>query len=528
MYTPFTKDPGMKRILLPIGLLIAGTAAMAQSPEDALRLGTSNSFGTARQLAIGGAMTSLGGEISATYINPAGLGMYRTSEFVLSPGFGLYNGKSDYRGSAAKADKLNKFSLGTSGFVFGMGGNQYSKWKSKAISLTVNRTADFNSTTYYKGQNDFSSFSEQYVLDFAQSGLSLNNDSWRNSNLIGLPTKMAVYEYLIDTLNVSGGGITIIGQGEKAALLDQEKRITTKGGATEFALGYGANMDDKVYWGISVGIPIMNYSRTSYYRESDASGDNDNDFKYASYEETLTQKGVGLNAKLGMIIRPADRWRFGFALHTPTVYGIDENITAAKMVTDLENYPTKYNLPAGPDSVSLNSFPVSTIKYDAFTPWRFMLSGTFILNEVEDVNKQKGFITADVEYTTVQASRFRSADQLGNNDTYYKDLNAATKAIYKNVFNFRAGGELKFKTIMARLGFAYFGNPYEDNSLKGGRMNLSGGLGYRDQGIFIDLTYVHSMGKDVNFPYRLSDKNNTFANLKNNTGNVMLTFGVKF
>ncbi len=528
MYTPFTKDPGMKRILLPIGLLIAGTTVLAQSPEDALRLGTSHSFGTARQLSIGGAMTSLGGEISATYINPAGLGMYKTSEFVLSPGFSFYGGKSDYRGSAGKADNQQKFNLGTSGFVFGMGGNPYSKWKSKAISLTVNRTADFNSTTYYKGQNDYSSFSEQYVLDFAQSGLSLNNDSWRNSGLIGLPTKMAVYEYLIDTLNIIGGGTTIIGQGEKSSLLDQERRITTKGGATEFSLGYGANMDDKVYWGISVGIPIMNYSRTSYFRESDASGDNDNDFKYASYEETMTQKGVGLNAKLGMIIRPADRWRFGFALHTPTVYGVDENITAAKMVTDLENYPTKYNLPAGADSVSLNSFPVNTIKYDAFTPWRFMVSGTFILNEVQDVNKQKGFITADVEYTTVQASRFRSADQLGNNDTYYKDLNAATKAIYKNVFNFRAGGELKFKTIMARLGFAYFGNPYEDNSLKGGRMNLSGGLGYRDQGIFIDLTYVHSMGKDVNFPYRLSDKNNTFANLKNNTGNVMLTFGVKF
>lgn len=518
----------MKRIILPIGLMIMGTAAMAQIPEDALRMGSANYFGTARHLAIGGAMTSLGGEISATYINPAGLGMYKTSEFVLSPGFSLYNGKGEYRGTSSKADKENKFNFGTSGFVFGMGGNQYTKWKSRAISLTVNRTADFNSTTYYKGQNDYSSFSEQYALDFAQSGLSLDNDSWRNSGLIGLPTKMAVYEYLIDTLHINGGGITLIGQGEKASLLDQERRVTTKGGATEFAIGYGANMDDKVYWGISVGIPILNYSRTSYYKESDATGDNDNDFKYASYEETMTQKGVGVNAKLGMIIRPADRWRFGFALHTPTVYGIDENITAAKMVTDLENYPTKYNLPAGADSVSLNTFPANTIKYDATTPWKFIVSGTFILNEVQDVTKQKGFLTADVEYTTIQASRFRSAEDLGNNDTYYKDLNAATKAIYKNVFNFRVGGELKFKTIMTRLGFAYFGNPYEDNSLKGGRMNLSGGLGYRDQGIFIDLTYVHSMGKDVNFPYRLTDKENTFANLKNNTGNVMLTFGVKF
>jgi hypothetical protein len=34
--------------------------------------------------------------------------------------------------------------------------------------------------------------------------------------------------------------------------------------------------------------------------------------------------------------------------------------------------------------------------------------------------------------------------------------------------------------------------------------------------------------KDVNFPYRLADKANTFATLKNNRTNVMLTLGFKF
>ena len=59
-------------------------------------------------------------------------------------------------------------------------------------------------------------------------------------------------------------------------------------------------------------------------------------------------------------------------------------------------------------------------------------------------------------------------------------------------------------------------------------MNLSGGLGYRNKGMFVDLTYVHSLNKDVNFPYRLGDKANTFANIKDANGNVLLTVGFKF
>jgi hypothetical protein len=55
---------------------------------------------------------------------------------------------------------------------------------------------------------------------------------------------------------------------------------------------------------------------------------------------------------------------------------------------------------------------------------------------------------------------------------------------------------------MVRLGDAYYGNPYQDiNGAKGSRFQLSGGLGYRNKGMFVDLTYVHTLTKDVNYPY---------------------------
>ena len=48
------------------------------------------------------------------------------------------------------------------------------------------------------------------------------------------------------------------------------------------------------------------------------------------------------------------------------------------------------------------------------------------------------------------------------------------------------------------------------------------------KGFFVDLTYVYAISKDVNFPYRLEDRANTYATLKQQRGNIVATVGVKF
>jgi len=87
---------------------------------------------------------------------------------------------------------------------------------------------------------------------------------------------------------------------------------------------------------------------------------------------------------------------------------------------------------------------------------------------------------------------------------------------------------LKFTTVMVRLGGAYYSNPYKDvTRAKGSKFQLSGGLGYRNKGMFVDLTYVHTITKDVNFPYRLQYSPYYGANIKGSAGNVLLTVGFK-
>jgi len=158
-----------------------------------------------------------------------------------------------------------------------------------------------------------------------------------------------------------------------------------------------------------------------------------------------------------------------------------------------------------------------------------VLSASYVFREVSNVKRQRAFLTADIEYVHHKGSRFGSDNEepTEQEKAYYKSLNKVVSAYYKGSFNFRVGGELKFNTIMGRLGFAYYGNPYKDAAYKANRVLLSGGLGYRDKGFFVDLTYVYAISKDVNFPYRLEDRANTYATTKQIRGNVVASIGFK-
>ncbi|MEP7257759.1 MAG: hypothetical protein ABI687_05215, partial [Flavitalea sp.] len=406
-----------------------------------------------------------------------------------------------------------------------------SRWSNKAFSIAINKTANFNGRSHYKGENDFSSFSEAFAEEFSRSGLPI--DAVLYASPLSLGTKLAAYSYLIDTVSVNGR-VEVVGLPQRNAILSgvdaqlsQEKDILTKGGITELAFGYAANMDDKIYIGGSIGVPIVNYERTSTITETDMSGDNNNNFQSATYREEYSSKGVGMNAKLGIIFKPVNNLRIGLAVHSPTLYGLKEK-TTGRIEANLEQYLKD----PGPSIANADSIytqfgaQIPEYRYDLVAPWKFLVSGSYVINEIADVTKQKGFITADIEYVTHGSSRFSSPDPDEKN--YYQGVNDAVKLAYKGALNFRVGGELKFNTLMTRLGFAYYGKPYDDKALKAHKMNVSGGLGYRNKGIFIDLTYVHSINKDVDFPYRLADKDNVYANTKNNNGNVLMTVGFKF
>jgi long-subunit fatty acid transport protein len=515
-----------KHLPLPLAglLLISALQINAQEPADALRFSWNVPGGTARQQAIGSAMGSLGGDISAIYTNPAGLGFYKTSDFVFTPRFSFNSTKSSFLDRTEK-DNKNNFSIGTTGIVLGAANRRGNNIKSSAFSFAVNRSADFNSQILYRGQNKTSSYSQKFLEE-------IQNNNLKDANAVSgdypFGTSLAFNTYWVDTIGGSTNGnfefqsraMPLLAEG-----LLQQNTITNSGGITEFALGGAANFNEKIYVGATLGIPILRYERESTFTEADPTDDASNKFNFASINENLRTKGVGLNLKAGIIFKPVEFFRVGLALHSPTFYSLSDNYTAS-VTTDTEGYQGEQSQ----TSDFLTGAPAQ-FKYMLMTPYRAILSASYVLHEVEDVRNQKGFLTADIEYINYKASSF-SADQEFDNsqDTkdYLKSLNTTIDRTYKSAFNFRVGGELKFTTLMVRAGFAYYGNPYKNLiGEKGNRLLLSGGLGYRNKGMFIDLTYVHNMTKDVNIPYRLQYTQNVLARMKQTTGNAVLTIGFK-
>ena len=190
----------MKKILLIVfGSLTTGIL-FAQEPADALRYSWYTPGGTARIQAVGGAMGSLGGDVTATFVNPAGLAFYKTGDVMISPNYRFGRTNATYFNRKEKADN-SRFTWGTTGFVIGGGsGNSKSNIRSSALSIAYNRTADFNSDVLYRGQNNQSSYSQKYLEE-----ISRNNVKDGNQLASGYPfgSSLAFNTYWIDT--VAGG-----------------------------------------------------------------------------------------------------------------------------------------------------------------------------------------------------------------------------------------------------------------------------------------------------------------------------------
>lgn len=495
----------------------------AQLPEDALRASNTFSAGTAREQAIGGAMGSIGGDLSANFVNPAGLGFYKTGDLILSPGYSFGHTNTSYLSSYSKNPSVSNFLLGTTGAVYGRG----DETSTLAVSLAVNQSANFNGHISYQGNNNYSSAAESYGEEYIASGLSLN-DALHDPG-ISYATRMAIYTHLIDTSSGPQGPVIVQPRNvlDAGGSLGQNTNINTSGGVTEYAIGVAGSTKEKWYIGVSVGIPVISFQQTTQYTETDLSGNKNNNFDSYTYTEYYSSKGVGVNGRIGLIFRPNLNLRIGWTITTPTFYNITDKLTAT-METNTEGYAGKRMVSS--DTLDQIALSGNSFQYDLQTAWKMLISGSYIFpGQVR--SGSMGFITADIEYIANKDASFSfPLDANGNqpDNTYFEPLNNTVKSYYNNTFNFRLGGEYKIDELAFRIGGSYSTDPYSSSQLSASRMTVGGGVGFRKKGIIIDLTYVESISNDVNFPYRLADKDNVYSTVKQYNGNIILSFGIKF
>lgn len=494
-------------------LIIAGMAspfaATAQNEVDALRYGQLSSGATARSLGLGGTGGSVGGDFSSLGINPAGIGVYRSSELMITPTFRFNKMTGTYLGSDASDDNT-KVGLNNFGVVFSTAarGDQYKKsdWKAFSFGIGYNRLADFNAKGTYSGLNGQSSITEGFRALAINGG---TEDKGQNPPYGFLAFNTYV---LADNLN-SIPYENIIKNGGQ---LLQSKTWESSGGVNEFTLSLGGNYREKLLLGATVGITSYKYDRSTTYSEDDATGNPDNDFKYLDVNEIVSTTGIGVNVKLGAIYIINDIVRVGAAVHTPT-WSSFSDAADYNMSSNTENYKTS----GGPESFAQ---PQNTYQFDYSlrTPWRGVLSVATFMGKY-------GFITADYEYVAYNSMRYNFREN--NFADYERDVNAAIKDTYKGGHIFRIGAEGRMNNFSGRLGFAYNTNPYRNTEyFNAERMDLSAGVGARFGGFFMDLAYVHMIRKDSEYGYPVvaSGIPVGIANLKYGNNLVALTLGFKF
>jgi hypothetical protein len=136
----------MKRAIILAGIiLLLQTALTAQTASDALRYSRVYFGGSARFLGAGGAFGAVGADFSTLATNPAGIGLYKSTEFTFSPSL-LFSGvKSTYENTTLTGTDAN-FGVQNAGFV-------YPVWK--PVNQTGRGLRGFNVGFGVNRQNDF-------------------------------------------------------------------------------------------------------------------------------------------------------------------------------------------------------------------------------------------------------------------------------------------------------------------------------------------------------------------------------------
>ena len=473
---------------------LAVPQVLPTSVQDALRLTDLNPLGSARFMGTGGSMTPIGVDYTTLHTNPAGIGWNRTSFASASVGYSNLSNDARLRGNAAnRSASASEGSLivPNLGFVYAGEGRSV-RWPTINYGISLVRLADFNETIQYAGS------SQRSIIDGIVEDLNAFDrgeiffeDLDPNRELLILDIDPSIGTDILDPADDNRairydefGYFSEFDLAENAGQeIDRSGTVVRSGGINEVALGVGGNYDNSILWGISIGIPFMNYSEQRVYDEVDRN-DNITVFDEAAFDENTELDGTGFNFKFGAIYLPTPQSRISLSIHSPTYWTLDEAY----------NTELTYNYTLGDDALggtAQSDLNIATINFSS--PWRFNLGGGYLINT-------NGFISADVEYVNYKGGRF-GVDDFAEFDAA---ADADIDATLGGAINAKIGGELNLKPFQVRAGVGYRTLPvatarYGEDE---GFLTYSGGAGYSIGKFFVDAAVRFESASGYFAPYR--------------------------
>lgn len=482
-------------------------------------------YGSARSQAMAGSFGSLGGDYISTSINPAGIGVYQSNEFAFTSNLKLDLANSSYLGSDDLGFKGNlaidnisyvgsfnsSSEKGLVGINFAIGYNKLNDYHRKTNIMTEQATGSLLDELTFNANNgiidyfweDNAWFTDLlYLRDTNTGDVFYSSEEIEGINYLNKPGN-TVFTNDFEMYNNQYGHY--LGY-----------NINESGRMGEFSLASALNISHKLYIGASLSIQNYRYNKkaTNYEGTSleEFAHNNFPDtlrlpyFENFTFTEDLYTSGRGFNGKIGAIFRPINLLRLGASFHTPTYMFLKSEYQTSMKANFYE-----WDALTTRTELNINEFAIKT-------PYKAIGSMGIHIGRMGVVNVDYEYI----DYTSMKIYDIKqsSADKKDSFD----DVNEDIKEIYRSVGNIRVGGEVRFEPLYVRLGYGYYPSPVKDDFGKTERSHYAGGIGFRLDNTFIDLTYMLNHANYRVYPYSGSPH----ASIDAYTHRLVATLGFRF
>ena len=410
-----------------VGLMaLAAHAQETPATGDAYmagQLATEDLNGTARYVGMGGAMDALGADLSVMSTNPAGIGLFRRSQIAASFGMNAQeDGKSFADGSKANA------SFDQIGFVYS---SQTGRQSYVNFGFNFHKSRNFDYVLSAVNALNGSSAANQTAYKFING--TIDNNYLTETQLDNL--------YYNNLLSDAKGNIYDV-EGR-----DYEFDRAHTGYIGEYDINLSGNVNNRFYWGLTVGIHSVHYHGYSEYFERL----NSTFAPEVLISDDLKLTGTGYSVKGGIIVRPFEEsaFRIGAAVSSPTFY----KLTTTNYTTIGSNVDRSE---AGED-------------FRFNTPWKFSLSAGHTIGR----NLALGFV---YEYSDFSACDMRTID--GYTHDYWDDTDYSRSSsdqamkrqierTLRGVSTLKLGAEFKpFPELSLRAGYNYVSPVYQESGVR--------------------------------------------------------------
>ncbi len=478
----------------------------SQTIDDIIRVSSYYNDGTARFNAMGGAFSSLGGDLSAISINPASSSIFTYNEFGITIGLDDNTIENNLNGYLSKtkssAETLNQ--LG-------------------AVWVFTNGKAKFSFA--YNLQNVYS-----YSDDFSFSGNNSNSiDRYFLYYADGVPsddlliysdeTTQSVYQYLGENYGFGDQQAFLGYQGYVINSSDnsnntyktnaiynqvfQDISIERIGNHYKHSLNIGGSYNNHVFLGANLNFHEIEFQERKIFNESGYS--NNSELRNVNFNEYYNSNGFGFSVQLGTIIKVRN-FRIGLSYQSPTWIDFEEEneqILETKVSSD--NQIKTYSI----DPKTVNIYD----KYQLRLPSKSTIGFSQVFG-------QKGLISLDYEITKYNNAMFPD-----NDDNYLNELNyIIDDELYGTAQSIRLGGEYRIKNNSLRAGVFHYKGPenLNENKING----FSVGYGINFGASKFDISYVSQSSYFTNnlYPKGLT----TFYSTDKSVNKIIASFHYNF